>query len=285
MGCEPTARPPGPWRAPRETAAACRTRRPSGAEKVGFEPTDRVTPVNALAGRPIRPLWHFSVGESRQTPSGNRTVHVPRSLTSLAGGTVAEWTIAPALKADDLHGSGGSNPPRSADGSVDVHRRPRRFTEVRSELAICPLGPLHAHRRFCSATPAATPAMRPDRFAPREVNMPRGPKGKRVLGLLLGRWNQLQGPASINTDHATNHQVDGVTNAVPTTVAAPSGWAGALVRTYKNGPLFCTGSWKYNSGQLGVGSYLTSSTCTVHIHHAWSSHGKVRVWTGSSYSE
>jgi hypothetical protein len=29
-------------------------------------------------------------------------------------GTVAERTNAPALKADDLHGSGGSNPPRSA---------------------------------------------------------------------------------------------------------------------------------------------------------------------------
>ena len=30
------------------------------AERVGFEPTVRVTPDNALAGRPIRPLWHLS---------------------------------------------------------------------------------------------------------------------------------------------------------------------------------------------------------------------------------
>jgi hypothetical protein len=30
------------------------------AERVGFEPTDHLTMVNALAGRPIRPLWHLS---------------------------------------------------------------------------------------------------------------------------------------------------------------------------------------------------------------------------------
>ena len=30
------------------------------AERVGFEPTDHLTVVNALAGRPIRPLWHLS---------------------------------------------------------------------------------------------------------------------------------------------------------------------------------------------------------------------------------
>jgi hypothetical protein len=30
------------------------------AERVGFEPTDHLTEVNALAGRPIRPLWHLS---------------------------------------------------------------------------------------------------------------------------------------------------------------------------------------------------------------------------------
>ncbi len=56
---------------------------------------------------------------------------------------------------------------------------------MRSELVICPHGPLHVHRRFCSVTPTVTPtvtpAMRPDRFAAREVNMPRGPKGKRVV--------------------------------------------------------------------------------------------------------
>ena len=40
---------------------------------------------------------------------------VTADVGNLASGTVAEWTIAPALKADDLHGSGGSNPPRSAN--------------------------------------------------------------------------------------------------------------------------------------------------------------------------
>ena len=41
-------------------------------------------------------------------------VNHPPSSVSVVDGTVAERTNAPALKADDLHGSGGSNPPRSA---------------------------------------------------------------------------------------------------------------------------------------------------------------------------
>ena len=87
---------------------------------MGFEPTDRVTPVNALAGRPIRPLWHFSASESMgrssrsELPIG-RSPHT-RRIVSLTGGTVAERTIAPALKADDPQGSEGSNPSRSAHG-------------------------------------------------------------------------------------------------------------------------------------------------------------------------
>ena len=39
------------------------------------------------------------------------------------GGTVAERTNAPALKADESKGSGGSNPPRSARCSGAVARR------------------------------------------------------------------------------------------------------------------------------------------------------------------
>ena len=34
------------------------------AESVGFEPTDRCDTINALAGRPIRPLWQLSGGNS-----------------------------------------------------------------------------------------------------------------------------------------------------------------------------------------------------------------------------
>jgi integrase len=56
---------------------------------------------------------------------------------------------------------------------------------MRSELGRCPHGPLHVHRRFCSVTPAVAPAVAPaagsDRFERREVDVPRGPKGKRVV--------------------------------------------------------------------------------------------------------
>jgi len=33
------------------------------AERVGFEPTVRFNTDNALAGRPIRPLWHLSMDD------------------------------------------------------------------------------------------------------------------------------------------------------------------------------------------------------------------------------
>ena len=47
------------------------------AERVGFEPTVRFKTDNALAGRPIRPLWHLSweglkctCAHARATPDG-----------------------------------------------------------------------------------------------------------------------------------------------------------------------------------------------------------------------
>jgi hypothetical protein len=66
------------------------------AERVGFEPTDHLTEVNALAGRPIRPLWHLS---ERAEVYLEWDVLTQRCPDNLGAGTVAEWTIAPALKA------------------------------------------------------------------------------------------------------------------------------------------------------------------------------------------
>ena len=66
------------------------------AERVGFEPTDHLTEVNALAGRPIRPLWHLSERREVYLEPDVLTQTHPDNLTD---GTVAEWTIAPALKA------------------------------------------------------------------------------------------------------------------------------------------------------------------------------------------
>ena len=146
------------------------TGRRAMAEKVGFEPTDRVTPVNALAGRPIRPLWHFSAGESTwpdlrtELPLG-RSAH--RRLVSLAGGTVAERTIAPALKADDPQGSEGSNPSRSAVASVEVRRCPRRSTEFCTEFG-------HVHRaRLWRVTSRASVGPHEDLRLPRARSLSR----------------------------------------------------------------------------------------------------------------
>ena len=78
------------------------------AERVGFEPTDHLAVVNALAGRPIRPLWHLSgagavCANASMNGTGNGTVNgtgaAAALVINLCGGTVAEWTIAAALKA------------------------------------------------------------------------------------------------------------------------------------------------------------------------------------------
>ena len=56
--------------------------------------------VNALAGRPIRPLWHLSgAGAVYANASLNGTGVGSGRLINLCAGTVAEWTIAAALKA------------------------------------------------------------------------------------------------------------------------------------------------------------------------------------------
>ena len=56
--------------------------------------------VNALAGRPIRPLWHLSgAGAVYANASMNGTGIGAEPLINLSDGTVAEWTIAAALKA------------------------------------------------------------------------------------------------------------------------------------------------------------------------------------------
>ena len=60
--------------------------------------------VNALAGRPIRPLWHLSgagavYANAPVNGTGIRTGVAAGRVINLCGGTVAEWTIAAALKA------------------------------------------------------------------------------------------------------------------------------------------------------------------------------------------
>ena len=74
----------------------------TAAERVGFEPTDHLAAVNALAGRPIRPLWHLSREVRSLTIDRGMLIGPPTEpagAVSLSGGTVAERTIAPALKA------------------------------------------------------------------------------------------------------------------------------------------------------------------------------------------
>jgi hypothetical protein len=56
--------------------------------------------VNALAGRPIRPLWHLSGAWAVYANAHVNGTGVGSGATiSLSGGTVAERTIAAALKA------------------------------------------------------------------------------------------------------------------------------------------------------------------------------------------
>ena len=50
------------------------------AERVGFEPTVRFKTDNALAGRPIRPLWHLSWEDFECTSGLRATTLEPQPL-------------------------------------------------------------------------------------------------------------------------------------------------------------------------------------------------------------
>ena len=50
------------------------------AERVGFEPTVRFKTDNALAGRPIRPLWHLSWEDFECTSGLRATTLGPHPL-------------------------------------------------------------------------------------------------------------------------------------------------------------------------------------------------------------
>jgi hypothetical protein len=108
--------------------------------------------VNTLAGCPIRPLWHLS-GTRRSLRQHlrerNRDRHCRSDagrIDNLRGGTVAEWTIAAALKAAGRKARGfeslpfrsirGLAPPLAAlaphlpPGSLALARLGRRRIEV-----------------------------------------------------------------------------------------------------------------------------------------------------------
>ena len=75
--------------------------------------------VNALAGRPIRPLWHLSgAGAVYANAPDIGTALAADRLINLCGGTVAEWTIAAALKAAGRKARGFESLP---------FRQPRHF--------------------------------------------------------------------------------------------------------------------------------------------------------------
>jgi hypothetical protein len=93
------------------------------AERVGFEPTDHLAMVNALAGRPVRPLRHLSSEGSQCSGGREAPPRADGDVASLAGGTVAERTNAPALKAGGPQGPGVRIPPVPLSVFMDVHQR------------------------------------------------------------------------------------------------------------------------------------------------------------------
>ena len=75
------------------------TRGSTPAESVGFEPTDRFDTINALAGRPIRPLWQLSAAHAsralRQPPSAIRhQIHHVSGVETAAADTDQAATAA-----------------------------------------------------------------------------------------------------------------------------------------------------------------------------------------------
>ena len=88
--------------------------------------------VNALAGRPIRPLWHLSgagavYANAPVNGTGIGTVNGTGvgagRVINLCGGTVAEWTIAAALKAAGRKARGFESLPFRGVMSRDIGNR------------------------------------------------------------------------------------------------------------------------------------------------------------------
>jgi hypothetical protein len=95
---------------------------------------------------------------------------------------------------------------------------------------------------------------------------------------------QYENQAAINTIPSYYHESYGVTLVTPYSGGpAPTGWVGALPVTYKNGVLYCTGTWSYNSAPLANGAWLNPSGCFNYVADIWSSKGETRGWNGSGY--
>ena len=101
-----------------------RTTREPVAERVGFEPTDHLAMVNALAGRPIRPLRHLS----REGPQCSGRRRISRPLASLDGRNGGRADKCTRLESGRPTRPGGSNPSRSAHQGFCVSRL---FADVR----------------------------------------------------------------------------------------------------------------------------------------------------------
>lgn len=89
--------------------------------------------------------------------------------------------------------------------------------------------------------------------------------------------------AAVNTNPSNNHQAYAVTLVSPRNKAAPAGWMGALPRIFRNGALYCTGTYTYNSAQVARYGVLNPSGCFYHQINVWSSQGATRGWDGNSY--
>ncbi len=97
---------------------------------------------------------------------------------------------------------------------------------------------------------------------------------------------QYQNQAFIWTDPSTSHEVEAATTVGPYSGGtAQNGWVGAVPRTFRNGVLWCTGTWTYNSSPMPVGSRINATGCLQFlIVDVWSSEGITKAWNGYSYN-
>ena len=89
--------------------------------------------------------------------------------------------------------------------------------------------------------------------------------------------------AAVNTNPSYNHQAYAVTLVSPRNTAAPAGWMGAAPRLYRNGSLYCAGTYTYNSSTVAQYGVLNPLGCVYYQENVWSSQGATRGWNGSSY--
>ncbi len=87
--------------------------------------------------------------------------------------------------------------------------------------------------------------------------------------------------AAINTSSSSAYSVVLVS---PRNKSVAGGWVGAMPQIYRNGALWCTGTYTYNSAALAVNAVHNPTGCHSTGVASWQAKGVTKSWNGSAYN-